>query len=254
MKVDPATLRPEAGDFAIGLDVLPYVNYLGNVFGKTYNNNLNLATDYALCGKYFLTNTTAIRVSLKTSMSTDKVYTYVTDDAQQVIDPTSTAEVTDLKTTKDNSIGLSVGYEMRKDRGRFTFLYGGQFYYGRSREQNDYTYGNPISEVNQIPSNSFLMGSERTLSEDYGVDNKFGLGGFVGLEYFVAKNISVGADFSLNFAYTNSSQSDYTQETWNGSEVYEFTTPTSPGNTGWSLETSSYGDLYGGQIYLSLYF
>ena len=32
-------ILPEAGDWAIGIDATPFLNYAGNFFGKTTNNN-----------------------------------------------------------------------------------------------------------------------------------------------------------------------------------------------------------------------
>lgn len=255
-KKDPATFKPEAGDFGLGIDALPYINFIGNIFGKTDKNTLNL-NEQTIYGKYFLTNTSAIRVSLSTGFSKTNEYVYTNDDALRAEDPASTAQVTDLLTSKDNNLAISLGYEIRKDKGRWTFLYGAQAIYAYGRYSDAYTYGNPMSEVNQQPSINlgyYNSNGARVISYDSGISSTIGLGGFVGLECFVAPKISIGADFTLNYNYTFASQSDGTYEQWNGSQAYEFTTPVSPGDTGSSLETSQYGAGYGGKIAINFYF
>ena len=70
---------PEAGDVTLGINAVPFLNYLGNCFGKTQENKINPKKiggvptvpgldnpTMSIFGKYFLTDKTAIRQSERT--------------------------------------------------------------------------------------------------------------------------------------------------------------------------------------------
>lgn len=257
-QVDFDALKPKAGDFGIGVSAIPYLNYLGNFFGKEDDNNLSLG-DQVLYGKYFLTDASAVRVAVYANNYTDTDNFYSQDDAALAVDPASTAQVVDTRKWTSRNMSLTLGYEMRKDRNRFTFLYGANIGYGFSRFKTEYTYGNPISGLNPEPTDFFGVGlsgtTARTLSSDNGITHTISAGLFAGLEFFVAKQIALGADFSLGYALSLGTQSDATYEEWNGTEVYEFDRPSSPGSTRGDFDTNQYSSLTNaGAIYVHFYF
>ena len=73
---------PEAGDVTIGVNAIPFLNYLGNMFGKVQDNDINPVEiggvpafnkgvipgldnpTMSIFGKYFLTDKTAIRLNV----------------------------------------------------------------------------------------------------------------------------------------------------------------------------------------------
>ncbi len=255
--VDTDALKPKAGDFGIGISAMPYLDYLGNFFGKQNDNDLNLGGN-TLYGKYFLSDVSAIRVAVYINNSTSNNKFYSEDDAALAADPTSTAQVIDTRKRKNTNMSLNIGYEMREDYNRFTFLYGAFVGYDFNRFQTDYTYGNPISALNPSPSSNNggdAGGLGRRLSIDGGSNQSVYAGLFAGVEYFVAKRFAVGADFSLAYRYSWDSQEDTAYEAWDGTQVYEFDRPSSPGNTSSSLSTRQYSSpTAAGEIYVHFYF
>src|SRR5690554_8175712 len=55
---------PKAGDFGIGIDASPFLNYLGNAFNGSSNNQLKLG-DNTLYFRYFLSDDAALRLALQ---------------------------------------------------------------------------------------------------------------------------------------------------------------------------------------------
>lgn len=254
--VDFDALKPKAGDFGIGISAIPYLNYLGNFFGKTNTNALSL-TSQTLYGKYFLTDASAIRVAVSVANSKETTNNYSQDDAAIALDPTSTAQVIDTQIYTERDMGFTVGYEMRKDSKRFAFLYGASLGYEISSSRTEYTYGNPISALNPEPTDAFGVGTgtARTLVVDGGITHIFSGGIFAGVEYFIASQFAVGADFSLGYSYTMGTQEDASFEAWDGTQVYVFDRPISPGDSGYDLVTNQYSSpLAAGAIYVHFYF
>lgn len=253
--VDTDALKPKAGDFGIGISAMPYLDYLGNFFGKQNDNDLNLGGN-TLYGKYFLSDVSAIRAAVFINNSTNISNRYSEDDAALAIDPASTAQVIDTRKTHSNSMRLTVGYEMRKDYNRFTFLYGANLGYGYFRRNDETTHGNPISALNPDPTSNWGgTFNGRELFSDDGLTQTVTVGLFTGVEYFIAKRFSVGADFSLGYFYSWTSQADTMYEAWNGTEVYTYDRPSSPGNTSRGLNTQQYSSpTAAGDIYVHFYF
>lgn len=254
--VDTDALKPEAGDIGIGVSAIPYLNYLGNFFGKEDDNDLNLGAQ-TLYFKYFLTDASAIRAAVYINNSTSKTNAYSQDDAAIAADPVSTAQVEDSRKINSNNMSLTVGYEMRKNRNRFAFLYGANVGYGFYSYKQEFSYGNPISALNPNPSNNFddPMTDGRMLYSDNGITHSVSAGLFAGIEFFIAKKFSVGADFSLAYGYNWGSQADATYEQWDGTQVYEYDRPTSPGNSSSNLRTNQYSSsTAAGTIYVLFYF
>ena len=111
-----ALVLPEKGDIAIGLDMIPFLNYLGNfgnnTVGNTYNPNFLLNNNTFLV-KYFTSAETAIRVFFRTSITNNTNNQYVRDDAAFFADPLSNAVTVDQKQTINNQFILGLGYEKR---------------------------------------------------------------------------------------------------------------------------------------------
>src|SRR5688572_19210726 len=64
-------ILPQAGDWALGIEANPFLDYLGNMFGKSSNNNSPSNTylgRQSIVGKYFVDSLTAYRVGLRIGM------------------------------------------------------------------------------------------------------------------------------------------------------------------------------------------
>jgi len=218
---------PEAGSFAIGFDALPFLRFAGNMFNANTNNGLsaNFANQGGagvggtLYGKYFLSETTAIRGRFSINQSTVQDVNRVILDGQAV--PQNNIEVEDELVNSNFGLNLGGGMEFRRGKGRLMGVYGAEAMIGLNTSNEKYTYGNAITAGNQTPTtttnfaagNSGQVGS-RVLSRTFA--NSFSLSamGFAGVEYFFAPQISIGAEFTLGLRYTGTNRSEVVREEW----------------------------------------
>ncbi|MEJ6583604.1 MAG: hypothetical protein QNL29_06120, partial [Crocinitomicaceae bacterium] len=114
---------PAAGDWAVGIDATPFLNYFGNLIGGGQGNNTApswnfLTNNQTITGKYFVEDDVAYRASLRLGFgsASDKVMV-----ADRSVDPSlpSTwpalgAEVENKGKMSSMNIGLAVGLEKRR--------------------------------------------------------------------------------------------------------------------------------------------
>ena len=224
------SLLPQAGDFAIGIDATPFFRYLGGFMG---GNSSNLVPQFegfnqTIYAKYFLQDNAAIRAKINLNLMQVRHKYAVRDDFAQTADPTNVAAtVFDTEIFSNNGFNLALGYELRRGRGRVQGFYGAEMFLGIGRERSRFQYGNPITEANQTPSThpGFVGGvlqGYRMLERNGGTHFNIGLGGFVGIEYFFAPQISIGGEVGLGFAYHIIGQDEFVTEGFLGSGVQEF--------------------------------
>lgn len=244
---------PEAGDVTIGVNAVPFLNYLGNVFGKSDKNKINPEKiggvpavpgldnpTMSIFGKYFLTDQTALRLNVGIGINSLTQSQYVTDDAAAVNDPLSQDVVEDTYKYRNSGMSVAVGYEWRRGSKRLQGYWGGQAILAYSNSKHFFGYGNAITEVNQIPSVAAIgdwdlpsmvpdeIQSVPTLSSIADVGNNsrllmqsdgrswtYGLGGFVGVEYYIAPKISIGCEMSLNLLWTTGGKKYQKSERFN---------------------------------------
>lgn len=251
---------PVAGDFALGIDAVPYLKFVGNLFNSA-GNNAPVFSGYThtIYGKYFLENNRAIRAKLRLNLVGEDFKGVVPDDQAIYANPLNiNATAIDIKTVKSTDIELSVGYEFRRGHGRVQGFYGGEFLIGYGSGSNKYQYGNSITAANSQPNtfdfNTANYGrvANRPTEATYGSTFKIGAGAFVGVEYFIAPQISLGGELSLGLNYWTTSSGKTTSEQWNGSAVetqsrrsYDSTVPANH----FGLETN-----LGSTLFLMFYF
>lgn len=219
---------PEAKDFAIGIDASPFLRYVGNMF----NSSNNAAPTFngfngALYGKYFLTDKSAVRAKVNMNFSNTQQEATVRDDYRFATNPLDVnATTVDYLDTRTSNFEVRLGYEMRRGYGRLQGFYGGEFIIGRSKYVNDYTYGNAMTTLNQAPSSNWGSGYSRPLNSVSNTNLNVGLGGFAGVEYFIAPKIAIGGELGLSL-YTNNvvKLGNTTTESFNfGTNAVEITT------------------------------
>lgn len=221
------TILPEAGDWAIGIDATPFLNYFGNFIGS---NGLNAAptwdflnTRQGITGKYFVSETMAYRASIRIGMTSTSGSEMVADRLYSVIPVypgTLPAEVKNKWRQGATNIGVTGGIEWRRGHGRLQGFYGGEFGIGISSSSETYTYGNAltqaastatVSNVDVDPADAMLSGANIT-TDPFGnvaratkIKNgtQFGIGarGFIGAEYFVLPKLSVGGEFGCSLGF-----------------------------------------------------
>ncbi|MHB8260702.1 MAG: hypothetical protein ACYDCN_07040 [Bacteroidia bacterium] len=206
-------ILPEAGDWAISTDATPFLNYMGNFFGKTNNNvapTFNFLADHnVIVGKYFVDEKTAYRGGLNIGFNSQSSSNLVNQDHVSPKPGNDPAMVTDKQTTSNMGIGITAGIEKRKGKTRLQGYYGAELclYIGSSTTKNK--YGNAMSDsTGQATSTTAFtpagsttntassgLVSSRTTEVKGGTNFQFGVRGFIGVEYFVLPKISLGGEF-----------------------------------------------------------
>ena len=231
--VDPAFhnkrgiyLLPEYGDFAIGIDATPVLNFLDNFISReridpgNHEDVIFSGINSTIYGKYFLNDNRAIRAKLMVNIQN---YTYkgiVRNDAEFAANPLNTlATVVDVMQSNSTNFDLLAGYEFRRGYGRLQGFYGGEVGIEYSFYKEKYKYANPITEANQIPSTWDFGGNifmpNRTLKLTQGRVISPIVAGFVGVEFFFAPKMSIGGEFNLTFVFRPEMQTELTTEEWN---------------------------------------
>jgi hypothetical protein len=257
---------PEAGSFAIGFDALPFLRYAGNMFNGNTNNNTPAAgfanqggsgIGGTLYGKYFLSESNAIRARFSINQSTIQDVNRVILDGQSV--PQNNIEVEDEFINSSFNVQLGGGMEWRRGKGRLMGVYGAEALVGLSTSSESYTYGNAITAGNQAPTTTtnFATGNSAPISSriiSRTNPNSFNLTalGFAGVEYFFAPQISIGAEFTLGLRYTGTNRSDVVREEWeaNSGTVINVSDVNSDILTNFGIATG----VWGGSINLMFHF
>ena len=242
-------ILPQAGDFAIGVDADPFFRYMGNFF---HGNTVNSAPTFGgltIYGKYFLENDRALRVKLLVDFSSTTEKANVPNNASTV--PGATVE--DSWKHSNGDIGLSVGYEIRRGYGRLQGFYGAEVGLGYTSSKDTYEYGNAYSTTNPTPTftnfNGNDLGAARILTDKTNGGFNADLGVFVGVEYFVAPKLSIGAEVGLGLGFASNGKTKLTTESWTGTAVEKNDTDGFAG-----AGSFDFGTRHGGNIFVLFHF
>lgn len=257
---------PEAGDVTIGINAIPFLDYLGNCFSDAGNNTidankiggipsvigLNNPT-MSIFGKYFLTDQTALRLNVGIGINSTTKSAYVTDDAAVAEDPLSVDLVEDTYKLRESGMSVAIGYEWRRGGKRLQGFWGGQAILAHSNNKHFFGYGNAITEINQNPTSinwtsapslsDNIGGNSRLLMQSDGRSWTYGVGGFVGVEYYIAPKISIGCEMSLNLLWTTGGKKYQKSERFNPdfNEVQENIRWTGKSDSGFRFGTENIG-------------
>lgn len=254
-KKDVSSFLPAAGDFAIGVDALPYIEFLGSMFGHDNNLYLGQSTIY---GKYFLSPDAAVRAELYLDYTTDVSKAYVRDDANVLTNPN--AQIEDQRVTKNNNVGFGLGFQKYRGYGKLRGTYGVLASYYMGKSTTEYSWGNEMTTANTNPSSTNWYGagtnpgSRNLVVKNWG-DNAVGIGVITGVEYFILPKICLGGELGLYYTYYWYNQESYTYQTVDQGVVVEYEQATDPADSYSSLTTRVYDDSnVGGRIYLLFHF
>lgn len=232
-------ILPETGQFALGFNAVPFLNLIGNATagnGKFLNNMFG---QNAIFGKYMLDEKTAIRVSFNFDINNFNNRNFVIDNTLNSPD----SLVTDRVSVNNQTYGLSGGYEFRRGSGRVQAIFGGDLAFLLSRSNSSMTYGNAFGTLNQAPTstdwssagNPFGSSSqgERITEQKNGNTFSTGIRPFVGIEYFFAPKISIGAEFGWSLMYSTTGDGEVIREYYSPSSEDTFTrsTPSAGSNS-----------------------
>lgn len=247
-------ILPQAGDWAIGADAGPYLNYFGNLFNNSTYNDLDLGNQ-TLYLRYFLTDKSAVRFLVGLYKSNTINRYNVRDDAAYFQNPLSRDVTEDKSTVNNTETDFDLGYQIFRGYGRLRGFYGAHVTYSLSRSRTEYTYGNPMTSANPTPSSYFSYnGDARTLESDGGYYHSVGIGLIGGVEYYFAPKICIGGELTLTGYNTWKSEGNSKTQLWNGSQVVEMDTENSPaGRTSTGVYTHQPSN-FNGSLYLMFHF
>lgn len=233
-------ILPEEGDWSIGIDATPFLNYAGNFFGKTSSNTAPtwnfLTSNSTIIGKYFKDATTAYRAGVRLGFGSSKLEVATT---KRGATPGSfPAVASDQKNTakySSNGIGLTGGIEFRRGKTRLQGYYGGEVGIYFSGNKDTYTYANALNpavsngtaqvvvdatgdDVDGTNITSMQVaygqsGDARILERKTSGILLFGLRGFIGAEYFVLPKISIGGEFGWGLVFGSNGKTTTKYET-----------------------------------------
>ena len=235
-------ILPEKGEWSVGFDALPFLQYAGNLFNGNNKNDAPEASykknnPYTFSGLYVKDENTAYRAKIRLGLNSTKTDTLV----QNLVNPTSAEKVADETKVNDTKITLGLGIQKWKGHGRLKGIYGAEGLISISGHKTKYTYGNPLSSQNQI--------ANRLKSEKEGTGFGLQIRAFLGVEYFFAPKMSVSAEYGWGPSINSIGSGEVQKDSWTGNSV-----STSIEKTG---KSSSFGfdiDNAGGAINLSFYF
>lgn len=224
---DGAAILPAAGDWALGFDASPLLNYAGNMFNGNTNNSMGAAWangDFAISGKYFKDANTAYRASVRIGMGSATSSTL--SDTSGMGD-----YIQDDMTMSSNAIVLGGGYEMRRGNGRLVGVYGGGINIAMGGSSSSYAY-----ELACDANNPGMRMTGTNSGSTFGIS----LGAMIGVEYFIMPKISIGAEYTWGLGFSSTGEGTSTSEYWDGTEVVTSESRTG-GSSGFGIDTGNNG-------------
>lgn len=261
-------IMPVQGEFGVGMNAIPVLNFVGDIFGYTGSNNamssnkfVNYFASNTLFGKYMLTDNSAIRGHFRLGNTSFSAQNEVYNDTDN--DPNNL--VMDTYSYSATTFNLGVGYEFRRGKTRLRGIYGGELMYQHQTGVNtDFTYGNTFGNGNPAPTSTewFSYGgvmnedpaAERQVSINGGNFNGIGIRAFAGVEYYIAPKICLGTEFGWGIMRGWSGNSTSITESWDptanvtGAIVRDEIIGAK--SSSWNIDT----DNFGGALYFMFYF
>jgi hypothetical protein len=259
---------PEAGDWALGFDGTPFLDYAGNMFNGNTGNSVNATwvgnqPAMTVYGKMFKDETTAYRAKVRIGFGSTSAETIGFYDADA--DPTTNqVEYTNTAKTSNMMITLGGGIEKRRGNTRIQGFYGGEalISFGSSSQSWDYgrAYTDDWNADEELPVNGSVLGaptSQRVTERKNGSTFQLGLRGFVGVEWFLAPKVSVAAEYGWGLAMSSTGGGEETVEYFGFAENSSATNPSVQSETISTGGSSAFGidtDNNGGVISIFFHF
>jgi hypothetical protein len=266
---------PKQGDFSVAFSLDPIATFVGNMFNGSPSNGLgNLAGKplldgitgapmVSVMGTYMQTDQLAWKVNLGIGYTHKSNNEYVLDDAALFLDPLSRVKVVDTQAYNriHGSIAWGVEYRVGKNLP-VQGVFGAGLNYAFGEISYKYNYGNAITELNQIPTISepslyeavagYMPNARPLASQDNDLIHMIGAYASVGMEWFVAPKIALGANVNFGIYYEVNPSRATIYEGWNTAtmQVEQFTELIAPASHGFHIGT----DNIGANLYMAFYF
>lgn len=225
-------ILPQAGDYCLSVDAIPMLNMAMNainIMNDSGNNGAhpNYVTGFeqTIVGKRFESATAATRYKIGIMHRSESMSTFTpTFDDQG----NETGETEDVAKTRETSILLGYGKEMRRGHNRLQGFYGYEGLLSLGMGGTSNTYGADLAD-----------GASRPLSSSNGMSFGIGARGFLGAEYFFAPKMSIGAEFGWGFGLSRTGRGSSEVETNVGGTIE--TTETDGAESGgyWGFEVDN---------------
>lgn len=167
---------PEADEWSISVDATPFLNYMGNFFGKTGPNVAPTWDHYSLnqsiTGKMFKDANTAYRATVRLGMNNSKIRIAVDEHvapaaAQSEPLAETSGQLYDQRKLSTRNIVLGVGMEKRRGKTRLQGVYGADLLVWAGNTKESYKYGNALTQVPEDGTTAFT----ENLDANDGADN-----------------------------------------------------------------------------------
>ena len=266
---------PKQGDFSVAFSLDPIASFVGNMFNGSPSNGLDdLAGEplldgitgapmVSVMGTYMQTDQLAWKVNLGIGYTHKSNNEYVLDDAALFLDPLSRVKVVDTQAYNRiyGSIALGAEYRVGKNLP-VQGVFGAGLNYAFGEISSKYNYGNAITELNQIPSISepalyeavagYMPNARPLNTQANNLIHMVGAYASVGMEWFVAPKIALGANVNFGIYYEVNPSRATIYEGWNTAtmQVEQFTELVAPASHGFHIGT----DNIGANLYMAFYF
>ena len=252
---------PEAKDYAIQIDAVPFLNYTGKLLSNAGSTSPDITSPnfspLTIGGKYFVTNKYAYRAKFRIATGSETLRNTVINNEKST---TKTIYTNDTRKTSETNISLTFGFEKRKGNTRLQGYYGAEGLLKIVGGNTKYSYGNAFTATNpsvyttdfdKTTASGFesALQTQRVTSIKEGTTIGIGARGFIGAEYFIFPKISIGAELGWGFAYLNKNDGLLTVESWNATAAIKEGVPFGGGSY-FGIDT----DNSGGQLMLTLHF
>ncbi|MDR1180486.1 MAG: hypothetical protein LBL13_00695 [Bacteroidales bacterium] len=261
---DFSEILPHAGDFALGLDMANFVKTINNSITNAATGNSVVAFQSDFFGKYFLTDRSAVRARLGIRINNRTDRQFVRDDAKNLlsppIDPILEEKTVDVYKRRQTELVLGIGYEYRRSLWRVQGYVGGEVFGGVGLNRHILEYGNPMSDANTNPTLSQIQQGlfleepaaanalgYRILESVKGNTMILGAAIFIGADFFICRNLSIGAEFDLEGRYNRTGELGFRTETWLLQQAYTAEERLVPVTSSFRLHPT-------GRLNLSIYF
>jgi hypothetical protein len=225
---------PEAGDFALGFDAVPLldfalnaVNIMNNTGQTAQHPGFVNGFNQVIFAKYFVSDKMAYRGKLGINTSRGVIKNYGNDP----LNPSALGPENILLSVNKNvsyNYVLGFGLEYRRGHNRLQGFYGAEALIGWGATK---TINNYEIEYDKTADDSGYVnvGDSRLLYSSTGNSLSLGLRAFGGVEYFIFPKISIAAEFGWGFGFVTNPRGVTETEYWGfepgstATDPYQFT-------------------------------
>lgn len=213
-------ILPEAGDYSLGMNAVPLidlalnsVNIMNNTGQTAQHPGYVSGFNQIISAKRFTSSTEAYRVRLGINTLNTTTKTYGDNPlTPSAVDPENVLLQT--TSTSNSSYFVSLGKEWRRGHNRLQGFYGAEAILGFAAPGKTVNKFETAYDQTAVDSAGLVAGDSRVLVNKQGPTFSIGARGFVGVEYFVAPKISIGAEFGWGLGFSTTFRGKTETEFW----------------------------------------